>query len=283
MTLCHTHLTSSLYDDKMPISNARASLSNKTWESTGKEDMNTDPKHPDGHRDAAFDDVYFDFNDDLWPTRKRLSPKGHTTGRQSISRSTDASSTFSINGRQESSRRRKKGGVRAPTRKKRRARPSSAPNSLLSPAPIPGPFSFYTTNEIFVGCLSTRKLDMSYLNRPILKRASTAPMELVKGAHNKKLARNKTMLFNAKYQRPSSSNLPSQQDGQRTSNSRSVLDPVPKSPSNIKDGLKKIMIDKRKANVMSQSKSEVAILETTRKKEDIERMFTRNGIVATCD
>ena len=137
-----------------------------------------------------------------------------------------------------------------------------------SPAPIPGPFSFYTTNEIFVEDVYPHvKLDMSYLNRPILKRASTAPMELVKGAHNKKLARNKTMLFNAKYQRPSSSNLPSQQDGQRTSNSRSALDPVPKSPSNIKDGLKKIMFDKRKANVMSQSKSEVAILETTRKKK----------------
>ena len=120
---------------------------------------------------------------------------------------------------------------------------------------------------------------MSYLNRPILKRASTAPMELVKGAHNKKLARNKTMLFNAKYQRPSSSNLPFQQDGQRTSNSRSVLDPVPKSPSNIKDGLKKIMIDKRKANLMLQSKSEVAILETTRKKEDIERMLRETALL----
>ena len=60
--------------------------------------------------------------------------------------------------------------------------------SFSFPAPILGPFSFYTTNEIFVEDVYPHvKLDMSYLNRPILKRASTAPMELVKGAHNKKL------------------------------------------------------------------------------------------------
>ena len=205
--------------------------------STGKEDMDTD-SNTDGHRDAAFDDVYFDFNNDDLAAKKRLSPKGHTTGRQSISRSTDASSTFSVHGRQESGQRRKR---KASSSWSKKTKIKTQQCTFHSPAPIPGPFSFYTTNEIFVEDVYPHvKLDMSYLNRPILKRASTAPMELVKGARNKKLARNNTMLLNAKRQRPSSSNLPFQQDGQRTSNSRSALDPVPKSPSNIKDGLKKL-------------------------------------------
>ena len=119
---------------------------------------------------------------------------------------------------------------------------------------------------------------MSYVNRPILRRATTAPMELVKGTRNKRLARSKTVLFSANRQRPSSSALTLHQ-GERTSNPRSALDPVPKSSSKIKYGLKKIMIDKRKKTFISQSKSEVAIMEKTRKKEDIEHMLRETALL----
>ena len=228
---------------------------------------------------STFDDVYFDFNNDqIWPKTddKTSYSSTPTKKRRSLSRSTNASSTRSRHSKkgQRSRQKKNKPGIRSNL-----TRPSSAPNQFISPAKIPGPFSFYTSNEIFVEDVYPHvKLDASYLQRPLLKRATTAPVQLINKNRKSRLKNIGRSSSSRKFHTPTVNN--NSPKIHIIGSTASPLNPVPKSTEEIKKELKKAISTERKIKRMSPRTSKSTLNEKTIKQGMIENMLQRTALLS---
>jgi hypothetical protein len=224
---------------------------------------------------TTFDDVYFDFNNDMiWPKTKDKQDSPSSTPSTKRRHSTSRSLRKGQRSRQKN---------RKPNHSKNRnTRPSSANATFVSQKFIPGPFSFYTTNEVFVEDVYPHvKLDTAYMQRPVLKRSSTAPVQLLN--NNRKSRLNDLNKFSPhsrnklhKSSTHSNANIFVNQNKTRAS----PLQLIPKSTKTLRKELKETASNKRLTKRFSAQTSTSVLNEKKRRQDMIESMLQQTTLLS---
>ena len=166
------------------------------------------------------------------------------------------------------------------------SRPSSANATFVSQKFIPGPFSFYTTNEVFVEDVYPHvKLDTAYMQRPVLKRASTAPVQFLNNNRKSKLnnlnnlppsSRNKLHKPSTHLTTSSNANIFANQNKAGAS----PLQPITKSTKTLRKELKKAASNKRLTKRLSPQTSKFLTNEKKRRQDMIEYMLQQTALLS---